>query len=84
MGKLTYPFFFFLSLNINRRFPDGLPILDPIQEMGIKDENFHKVVRVKNKNRNIKKKKKIILNIRNLYFISSKKKKKIEIGIIRR
>ncbi|KAI1433462.1 rRNA-processing arch domain-containing protein [Xylaria sp. CBS 124048] len=30
---------------VERRFPDGLPILDPIESMGIKDESFKKLLR---------------------------------------
>lgn len=30
---------------VKRRFPDGLPILDPIENMGIKDESFKKLLR---------------------------------------
>lgn len=29
-----------------RRFPDGVPVLDPIENMGIKDEKFRKLLRV--------------------------------------
>ncbi|XP_022092267.1 superkiller viralicidic activity 2-like 2 [Acanthaster planci] len=29
---------------VQRRFPDSLPLLDPIEDMGIKDENLRKVV----------------------------------------
>lgn len=27
-----------------KRFPDGLPLLDPIEDMQIEDENFSKLV----------------------------------------
>jgi len=27
------------------RFPDGLPLLDAVEDMGIKDDNFHKILR---------------------------------------
>ncbi|EJT79417.1 FRQ-interacting RNA helicase [Gaeumannomyces tritici R3-111a-1] len=30
---------------VHNRFPDGLPILDPIETMGIKDESFKKLMR---------------------------------------
>lgn len=30
-----------------RRFPDGVPLLDPIEDMNIKDEQFKKVIRVR-------------------------------------
>ena len=33
---------------MKRRFPDGLPLLDPIEDMGIKDNVFRTVVRVSN------------------------------------
>ena len=29
-----------------RRFPDGVPPLDPVEDMNIKDEQFKKIVRV--------------------------------------
>ena len=29
-----------------RRFPDGVPLLDPIEDMNIKDEQFKKIIRV--------------------------------------
>lgn len=32
---------------VKRRFPDGMPILDPIENMGIKDESFKKLLRVR-------------------------------------
>lgn len=28
------------------RFPDGLPLLDPIEDMGIKDDGLKSVIRV--------------------------------------
>jgi len=31
---------------VKRRFPDGLPLLDPIEDMGIKDDGLKTVVRV--------------------------------------
>ena len=31
---------------MKRRFPDGIPLLDPIQDMGIEDEAFKKLVEV--------------------------------------
>jgi superfamily II RNA helicase len=30
---------------LDRRFPDGVPKLDPIEDMGIEDENLAKIVR---------------------------------------
>ncbi|GAB1313505.1 ATP-dependent RNA helicase mtr4 [Madurella fahalii] len=30
---------------VSRRFPDGIPILDPLDNMGIKDESFKKLLR---------------------------------------
>ena len=30
---------------VQRRFPDGIPLLDPIEDMNIKDEGLKKVVR---------------------------------------
>jgi len=30
---------------VQRRFPDGLPLVDPLEDMGIKDENFKKTLR---------------------------------------
>ena len=33
---------------MKRRFPDGLPLLDPIEDMGIKDNGLRTVVRVSN------------------------------------
>jgi len=30
---------------VNRRFPDGIPILDPLENMGIRDESFKKLLR---------------------------------------
>lgn len=36
------------SMNeIQRRFPDGLPLLDPIENMNIKDDSFKKLLRVR-------------------------------------
>lgn len=29
------------------RFPDGLPLLDPIEDMGIKDDGLKSVIRVR-------------------------------------
>ena len=31
---------------VKRRFPDGLPLLDPIEDMGIKDDGLKTVIRV--------------------------------------
>jgi ATP-dependent RNA helicase DOB1 len=33
-------------LEVHRRFPDGITLLDPVQNMGIKDEKFKKLVEV--------------------------------------
>jgi ATP-dependent RNA helicase DOB1 len=32
---------------VKRRFPDGVPPLDPIKNMGIKDESFKNLVQVR-------------------------------------
>lgn len=34
-------------LEVQRRSPDGIPFLDPIENMGIKDEKFKVLVKVK-------------------------------------
>ncbi|CAH3186779.1 unnamed protein product, partial [Porites evermanni] len=34
-----------LFLEVKRRFPDGLPLLDPIEDMGIKDDGLKTVIR---------------------------------------
>ena len=31
---------------VKHRFPDGLPLLDPIEDMGIKDDGLKTVIRV--------------------------------------
>jgi ATP-dependent RNA helicase DOB1 len=31
---------------VKRRFPDGIAILDPVENMGITDEGFKKLLRV--------------------------------------
>ena len=31
---------------VERRFPKGLPQLDPIEDMGIKDQRFSEIIRV--------------------------------------
>ena len=36
----------FFQQEVQRRFPDGLPMLDPIEDMGIKDEGLKSVIRV--------------------------------------
>ncbi len=33
-------------LEVHRRFPDGITLLDPVQNMGIKDEKFKQLVKV--------------------------------------
>lgn len=33
---------------VQQRFPDGVAVLDPIEQMGIKDESFKKLLRVNN------------------------------------
>lgn len=37
---------------VAKRFPDGIPVLDPIEDMKIDDEDFKKVIRVGLGNRN--------------------------------
>ena len=32
---------------VQRRFPDGVPVLDPIENMNIQDEQFKKNLRVR-------------------------------------
>ena len=32
---------------VQNRFPDGIPLLDPIEDMGIKDKGLKEVVKVK-------------------------------------
>jgi ATP-dependent RNA helicase DOB1 len=34
-------------LEVQKRFPDGIPLLDPIQNMGIKDEKFKGLIKVR-------------------------------------
>jgi ATP-dependent RNA helicase DOB1 len=34
-------------MEVKKRFPEGIPQLDPIENMGIKDEGFKKLVRVR-------------------------------------
>jgi len=34
-------------LEVQRRFPDGIGLLDPVQNMGIKDEKFLELIRVR-------------------------------------
>jgi len=31
---------------IKRRFPDGVPLLDPVKAMGIKDDSFKNLIKV--------------------------------------
>ena len=31
---------------VQRRFPDGLPQLDPVQDMNIRDDDFKSIIRV--------------------------------------
>jgi len=33
-------------LEVHRRFPDGIALLDPIQNMGIKDDKFKELIKV--------------------------------------
>lgn len=33
-------------LEVQRRFPDGIGLLDPVQNMGIKDEKFLELIKV--------------------------------------
>ena len=37
----------FVSKEVKVRFPDGLPLLDPIEDMGIKDDGLKSVIRVR-------------------------------------
>ena len=30
---------------VNKRFPDGIPLLDPVEDMNIKDERMKSIVR---------------------------------------
>lgn len=39
-------FCWFNPQEVKRRFSDGLPLLDPVEDMGIKDEGLKTVVRV--------------------------------------
>lgn len=32
---------------VQRRFPDGIPLLDPVQDMGITDDKFKDLVKVR-------------------------------------
>lgn len=32
---------------VQKRFPDGIPLLDPIEDMGIKDKGLKEVVKVR-------------------------------------
>ena len=43
-----YLFILFIQCwqEVKRRFPDGLPLLDPIEDMGIKDDGLKTVIRV--------------------------------------
>ena len=34
-------------LEVHRRFPDGITLLDPVKNMGIKDEKFKALVQVR-------------------------------------
>ena len=34
-------------LEVQKRFADGLPQLDPVEDMGIKDKNFASVIKVR-------------------------------------
>lgn len=34
-------------LEVHRRFPDGITLLDPVQNMGIKDDKFKQLVKVR-------------------------------------
>ncbi len=38
-------FYIFIFQEVKKRFPDGLPLLDPIEDMNIKDEQLKKIVR---------------------------------------
>ena len=37
----------FVFQEVLRRFPDGIPLLDPIEDMGIKDHDLKKLVEVR-------------------------------------
>lgn len=37
-------------LEVQRRFPDGITLLDPVQNMGIKDEKFKTLIEVRSCN----------------------------------
>ena len=41
-----YLFISSMLQEVKRRFPDGLPLLDPIEDMGIKDDGLKTVIRV--------------------------------------
>ena len=48
-GAIIYLFIYlFIQClqEVKRRFPDGLPLLDPIEDMGIKDDGLKTVIRV--------------------------------------
>ena len=32
---------------VQKRFPDGIPLLDPIEDMGIKDKGLKEVIKVR-------------------------------------
>ena len=34
------------TLEVNKRFPDGIPLLDPVQNMQITDDKFKSLVKV--------------------------------------
>jgi len=34
----------FYSQEVHRRFPDGIPLLDPVEDMNIKDERLKSIV----------------------------------------
>lgn len=38
---------FILLQEVIRRFPDGLPVLDPIEDMNIKEDGLKKIVKVR-------------------------------------
>lgn len=44
MQTLKSVVFRFLIQEVQKRFPDGVPLLDPIDDMGIKDPGLKKVI----------------------------------------
>ena len=44
VNHLTKIIFFLSFQEVQKRFPDGIPLLDPIDDMGIKDQGLKKVI----------------------------------------